>query len=189
LVQRSKELPDGGNLGDDEIVRLGKLIKTAAEAAKKYGRVTMTDEARKLWHKIYKDLSAGQPGLLGAITGRAEAQVIRLALIYALLDSSNQISLPHLKAAVAVWEYCESSAARIFGKLVGDPVADEILRTLQQAPNGLSRTALRDMFSRHLFGGRLGAALELLESRGLAKMEQHKTAGRPVEMWFATDET
>jgi hypothetical protein len=116
LVKRSKELPDGGNLSDDEITRLGTLIKDAADAAKNYGRVRMTDEARDLWHGIYKDLSAGQPGLLGAITGRAEAQVIRLALIYALLDSSNQISLSHLKAAVAVWEYCEASAARIFGK-------------------------------------------------------------------------
>src|SRR5262249_51046143 len=138
LVKRSKQLPDGGNLGDDEIARLGALIKNAADAAKNYGRVRMTDEARELWHGIYKDMSAGQPGLLGAITGRAEAQVVRLALIYALLDSSNQINLAHLKAAVAVWEYCEASAARIFGKLVGDPVADEILRTLRQAAGGVS---------------------------------------------------
>lgn len=90
---------------------------------------------------------------------------------------------------MAVWEYCEASAARIFGKLVGDPVADEILRALRQAPSGLSRTALRDMFSRHLFGGRLGAGLDLLRSCGRAKMELRPTSGRWAEMWFATDET
>ena len=34
-------------------------------------------------------LSADRPGLLGAILGRAEAQVLRMALIYALLDGRN----------------------------------------------------------------------------------------------------
>ncbi len=89
---------------------------------------------------------------------------------------------------MAVWEYCEASAARIFGKVIGDPIADEILRTLRQATNGVSRTALRDMFSRHLSGGRLGAALDLLRSRGFAKMETKETAGRPAEIWLATEQ-
>jgi hypothetical protein len=188
LVRRSKYLPDGGDLSEGEIIRLGKLIKTAVDTAKNYGRITMTAEASELWHGIYKDLSAGQPGLLGAITARAEAQVIRLALIYALLDSCNEISLAHLKAAVAVWEYCEASAARIFGQLVGDPIADEILRALRQVSNGVTRTALRDMFARNLSGGRLGAALDLLRLRGFARMETRETGGRPVEIWFAMEQ-
>jgi hypothetical protein len=77
--------------------------------------------------------------LLGSVIARAEAQVTRLALIYALLDRRDQIEVVHLKAALAVWEYCEASATRIFGKMVGDPVADEILRARQQAgAHGLS---------------------------------------------------
>jgi hypothetical protein len=49
----------------------------------------MFDEARKLWHEIYRDLSKEQSGLLGAIVARAEAQVIRLALVYALGECSD----------------------------------------------------------------------------------------------------
>ena len=46
---------------------------------------------------------------------RSEAQVIRLSLIYALLDSQDVITFPHLDAALAVWAYCEAWALRIFG--------------------------------------------------------------------------
>src|SRR5262249_38250638 len=98
------------------------------------------------------------------------------------------IDIAHLQAALAVWEYCEASAARIFGKLIGDPVADEILRMLRQSPEGVSRTALRDMFARNLTGGRLGAALDLLRSSDLARVESRQTGGRPVETWFASGE-
>ena len=56
------------------------------EFAKSVGRVTMTAPACRLWEAVYPVLSADQPGLLGAITARGEAQTIRLAMIYALHD-------------------------------------------------------------------------------------------------------
>ena len=58
-------------------------IANAGVDARPRGRLQMFDEARKLWHEIYRDLSKEQSGLLGAIVARAEAQVIRLALVYA----------------------------------------------------------------------------------------------------------
>ena len=53
--------------------------------------------------------------MLGAILGRAEAQVLRLALIYALLDGSAFIDEPHMLAALACWDYAEASARFVFG--------------------------------------------------------------------------
>ena len=50
----------------------------------------------------------GHSGLYGAVTSRAEAQVVRLSLIYALLDCSPVIRQEHLLAALALWEYCEA---------------------------------------------------------------------------------
>jgi hypothetical protein len=41
-------------------------------------------------------------------------------MIYALLDKANQIDVAHLRAAAAVWNYCDASAARIFGASLGD---------------------------------------------------------------------
>ena len=51
----------------------------------------MTTDARDVWGATYKALSEGKPGLFGSVIGRAEAQVIRLALIYCLLDCADQI--------------------------------------------------------------------------------------------------
>ena len=84
------------------------------------------DQARDLWGRVYPELSDGKPGLLGAVTSRAESQVMRLACVYALLDCSAEIRVEHLNAALAVWQYCHDSARFIFGDSLGDPTANEI---------------------------------------------------------------
>ena len=174
LVRRSKEMPFGGNLTDSEVLLLGEQLRTTIERARLSGRITMTNAAKTLWASVYGSLSAAQPGLLGAVTARAESQAIRLALIYALLDGANDIDRPHLTAALALWEYCEASAAYIFGSSLGDPVADEIERALQHAgAEGMTRTAIRDLFGRNRSGDRIGAALYLLRMKGRAPMVEH----------------
>ena len=186
LSRRSKVLPFGGSLTETEILRLGEKLTAMIEKTKPVGRVSMTDKARLKWAAVYPVLSAAKPGLLGAIIARAEAQTVRLALIYALLDGSDQIDLPHLEAALAVWEYCELSAVHIFGRAIGDPVADEIERALQHVgAAGMTRTAIRDMFSRNRSGDRIGAALQLLMTMARARFETSTTRGRPTETWFA----
>ena len=69
--------------------------------------------------------------MTGAILARAEAQVMRLACVYALLDRSCLVELEHLEAALALWDYSERSAEYVFGDSLGNPVADEILRALR----------------------------------------------------------
>ncbi len=135
---------------------------------------------------MYHDLSEGGPGLAGAVTSRAEAQTMRLALLYALLDGADCIRRDHLTAALALWEYVEASARFVFGDSLGDPVADDILRALKNAPKGLSRTDLRELFQRHQSSGRVGQALALLLQHSRACVEmQTDTGGRPAERWFA----
>jgi hypothetical protein len=186
VVKRSKVLPFGGALGEEAICDLGRRTAAAIEAARNISRVTMTSVAKKDWCKVYPVLSEGEPGLLGAMIGRAEAQVIRLALIYALLDRCAEIDFGHLRAALAVWEFCESSVRYIFGDALGDPIADEILRQLRAAKDGLNRTQIRDLFGRHRTADRIGLALSTLERSGRAKMVQRDSGGRPIEVWVAT---
>jgi hypothetical protein len=146
LVKRSKELPFGGNTLDDRVlVDLGDRFKKAVdrELATPTGKIGWTTPAAEVWKGVYGPLSRGQPGLLGAVTSRAEAQAVRLALVYVLLDGATNIDVPHINAALAVWEYCEASAAYIFGASLGDPIADEILRALHRAGReGVSRAVI-----------------------------------------------
>jgi hypothetical protein len=89
---------------------------------------------------------------------------------------------------LAVWEYAEASAAHIFGASLGDPVADDIYRALRHAGReGMTRTALRDLFGRHQSADRIGAALALLASKGKTRMEIKQSGGRPAESWIATE--
>jgi hypothetical protein len=187
LVKRSKLLPHGGHmLEPSAIAQLSERVNNAISFAKSTGRARMTPEAMAMWEDIYPDLSADRPGMLGAITARAEAQTVRLALIYALLDHCDQIGVPHLEAALAVWRYCEASAARIFGNALGDPVADQIIRSLlATGKNGMTRTEISNLFGRNESSERIGAGLSLLQANGLAKSESKATTGRPVEVWFA----
>jgi Protein of unknown function (DUF3987) len=189
LVKRSKVLPFGGDeLDGGTVLRLGERLKEAVLSASTVGRIGWTSSARAAWTAVYGHLSEGQPGLLGAVTSRAEAQAVRLALIYALLDGTVNIDLAHISAALAVWEYAEASAAHIFGASLGDSVADEILRAIQHAGSeGMSRTAIRDLFGRNQSGDRIGAALALLATRGRARSEIRQSGGRPIETWIATE--
>ena len=185
-VKRSKLLPHGGSLTDADLVDLCQRVKSAVEFARQAGRIQMTEDAAEAWAAAYPELSAERPGLVGAVIARSEAQVIRLSLIYALLDSQNAITPKHLEAAVAVWAYCEESALRIFGASLGDPVADDILQALRQSgSDGMTRTAIRDLFARHRSSGEVGSALVMLKTTGRIRMETRTTGGRPVEVWIA----
>jgi hypothetical protein len=142
-------------------------------------------EAEAEWCRIYKELSAGSPGLLGAVTGRAEAQVWRMAMLYAALDgSAGLMRMEHLKAALAVWDYCERSARWVFGGRLGDPVADDIIEALFIAGDrGLSRNEIRDLFGRHKSSAAIGRTLGNLLDRGVVRCSSEATAGRPREVW------
>jgi hypothetical protein len=187
-VERSKMLPEGGALYTvdftDHLARLRKVFEYA-----KPGVIDVLQRdaaAKELWAAVYPDLSAGQSGLLGAVTSRAEAQVMRLAGLYALLDLSAIVRPEHLLAALEVWRYAEESARYIFGGSLGDQVADDILAALRRAPVGVSRTDISRLFSGHKDAQQIGRALALLQRNRLARCVVHKdTGGRAGEHWFA----
>lgn len=188
-VQRSKLLPRGGGAPDEvSLTAFAERLAEIVATARTRDRITMTDDAWKAWDKVYPELSAGGDGLHGAVTARAEAQVIRLALVYCLLDSAEAISPAHLLAALAVWNYCNETARFIFGSSLGDRIADEALRRLRAAGNdGLTRDDLRNAFQRHVPSERIGIALEMLKERGKVACERVSTGGRPSEVWRATN--
>jgi phage gp16-like protein len=125
-------------------------------------------------------------GLLGAATSRAEAQVMRLAMLYALLGQSAVIRAEHLEAALAVWQYAEQSARYIFGSALGDATADELLRALRAKPDGMTRTEIRDHFGRNKAADEINRALTVIADAGRAYYRKDPTGGRSAEVWFAS---
>jgi hypothetical protein len=183
-VRRSKCLPEGGGLPG--IADLIDRVKKAAEFAAFVAEVRRDEKARELWARVYPELSEGKTGLLGAITARAEAQVLRLSAIYALLDFSNVIGVQHLRAALALWNYCERSSRWIFGAGTGNKNADRILTALKAAgEKGLRREQITvDVFNRHASKFEIDEALRLLHSMKLAIYKPETTPTKPAERWF-----
>ena len=158
--------------------------------AEHVGEIRRDKNARELWQNVYGSLSEGEYGLVGAVLARAEAQAMRLACLYALLDHSDAITVKHLQAALAVWKYCEHSVRSIFGSSTGHRLADQILRRLWISPDGMSRTDIRDLFNRNRSKPEIDEALAYLQERELACPESVGTHdGRPTEMWFAVEAT
>lgn len=181
---RARKLADGG--APIDATRWGELIAEALRKAQQVGEVVRDAQARALWHQIYEDLSADRPGLLGEVTSRAEAQVTRLALLFALIDGVSTIAEAHLRAALEIWRYCRDSAAWIFGTSLGDPVADAILAALASAEEGLTRTQISAALGRNRSQAEISRALELLRESGLARAISVRTEGRPRELWQVT---
>src|SRR5262249_42603002 len=146
-----------------ELTPLMTRLGSALTFAKSASELRRDEDARTLWYAVYEKLSEGEPGFVGAILGRAEAHVMRLACLYALMDESSIIRAPHLRAALALSRYCQESVRYIFGQTLGDPVAEKILEALRISAAGLTRTEIRDLFQRHRRGHEIDSALALLE--------------------------
>jgi len=184
-VRRSKKLPTGGTLDPTDVARLGQRVKSAVQSASLIQLVERTPAAALLWEQLYNEFP-DEPGLLGSLTARAEAQVLRLSVTYALMGGQSKIEVDDLKAAKAVWDYCQQSAVYTFGERFGDDLADRLLERLRDKwPDGLDGTEQRDLFGRHASQRRLEDVRRSLEKRGLAKSQKVPTGGRARLVTYA----
>jgi hypothetical protein len=188
-VQRVQCLPDGGNVDPQALSAIAHRLRRAVEWAQSQPELLFRRDqaASELWNDYYATLSQAKPGLHNAATGRAEAQVLRLSALYAALDCSPIIRLPHLQAALTMWDFCSYSASSLFGACVGDSVADRILEALLSAENGLSRKQIRDLFHGHVSSSSIDQALEKLGSLGVATSRSISGRGRATTLWSAVE--
>jgi len=189
-TRRSKLLPLGGNpLDETRLNALIKGIESALTMAQGVERVTFDSRGSKQWvETAYLQLTREMPGFIGAMTARAETHVIRLALLYALLDSSSVIRMAHLDAALSVWQYCSDSVSYLFGDVLGNEVANRILKILRAASNGVTQTEInRSAFQSNKPAAEMAQALQMLEESRLVRSEMVETAGRPATIWFALE--
>jgi hypothetical protein len=188
-TRRSKFLPHGGRLAEENFAPLLRELRAAVNYAGTVGEMAFDEAAGAQWARVYVGLETGRTGLLAKVTQRASPYVLRLSCLYALLDCTATVRQEHLTAALALWKYCEDSARYIFGERTGDRVADDLLRALREAEtDGLTRTDINNLFGRNVSAGRIGGALASLAEVGLAysRNERKADAKRPVERWFAT---
>lgn len=186
-VRRSKLLPDGGRLPEQDFNTLVTDLRIALEFASKNRRVDLSPKANALWQEVYYELTtppASTP-LVDAVTARGEPQVRRLATIYALMDLSPVVKLQHLHAALEVWRFCNDSAHFIFGPIGRPSLEDRILGLLVDSTAGLTRTEINKELGHHFASDQIRSALTTLRREGHAISSNVSTGGRSAERWTA----
>ena len=157
-------------------------IKRAIEFGRNKALLRSDGEAEELFDRAYRTvLSVERPGLLGAACSRAESHVLRLAAIYSLLDQSETIKKKHVAAALALWRYCEASAALVFGEDAWSGEADLLLNELIDRGE-MSRTEIRDHYQRNKRAEEIEAMLRSLLSLDLIEIDKQQTNGRAREV-------
>jgi hypothetical protein len=105
-------------------------------------------------------------------------------MIYAVLDGSTIIEVPHLRAAYAFWEYAAASARLIFTEDEAlEPLEKSLLGKITASP-GINRKGLHKALGGHVQAEAMVAALGKLRDRRLIRAETVSTGGRPSECWW-----
>jgi DNA polymerase I-like protein with 3'-5' exonuclease and polymerase domains len=188
LIERSQYKPLGGPRLAEYLVKeitelrgiLARLLGTPVE-------IGYSPEAEALWKEIYTQLSS-ETDLARAVVDRAEPHNRRLSLLYALLDGLQQVQEIHIKAALALWRYCEECAVRLFGVEELDREAHLTLDYLRsKGSQGATRTEIQNrVFYNHRTGTEIHGWLCALAEKQLARYETEKNDnGNTVERWFA----
>jgi hypothetical protein len=187
VSRRSKLLPDGGRLPD--LTSIVERLKAVVEFAQGCGELRRDTDASGLWRRLYiEHASRFRPGALAGVLGRAEAHMLRLSCIYAILDHSPCVRVEHVRAAAAVWDCCEASTSIIFGDVAGSSVEEKVLRIIRENP-GCTRTYITRSLSNHITGCRLVAAIGTLRTAGLVRIEEGRCpkTNRRVDHHYAAE--
>lgn len=152
-VRRSKSLADAPRVPTVEWNELARKVISAVSFGSETGEMPRTEEASELWREMYPALSSPRPGLAGLVTSRAHVQVLRMALVYALLDQKRSIGPEHLRAGKAFFDFTHECAASIFGNRFGDVVAQRMVSELQESETKeMTRTELYEAIGRNIGG-------------------------------------
>lgn len=177
-VERKRLLPTGGDAHSINWEPFIKRFTSVLEFANQGGEVKIAKgEALDYWVSIYESYAEERTGLFGAMIARAETQILRLALIFAVLDKSSEILISHLNAAESFWKYCEDSCFYLFGSISTNPIANNLLNAISSSENGLTRTEIRDLFNRNKTRDEIQQALDELIHTGKVEKIVEKSSG------------
>ena len=215
VVGRQQLLPDGGDLDEAAVDSLVERIHDAVDCSWEFALAEVDPISRRLhehfgsqppvvlqrsddfaerWRELYGHGNHSGPlnqhlaGVLGEVTSRAPTHVLRLAMTYALADSSPTLELQHLDAAFVVWQFCAASAKTIFGSLTGNRDVDRVIKELYRAvDHTITRTDISVLLHRHRSTRQLDAICEALLDTGLVAHRRDSTgAGRPTDVYTLT---
>lgn len=160
-----------------------KIIQLVCNA-QQLGTVSMTPRATALCVEKYPELSCERFGLVGAVCDRSAPQVIRIALIYCLLDGATAIDVMQLRLALAVWNFCEESAKTIFKGRGSSNIEDRVFAALHEGEK--TATEISQYLQRNVASADIKAAVNTLMKAGFITSFREKRGAKTVSVFCIT---
>lgn len=180
-VRRPKKIPFPQPMDDSKVLQLATQLSDVMQKAQNEQEITLDQAARALWINVYPEISVDDTDLKAVLTARSEAYVIRLALLFCLLDGQQAITPIHINAGIDVVKYSNQSVAYIFTTPC-DGVEGDAKKLLDAIPTeGLTQTQVSKVFSGHRKKPELKALLNELQSMG--KIQQEKVINSKKIIW------
>ena len=189
-VRRTKLLPRGGELTSSAIDSIAADVRAAVQFSRTVGSVGMTEEAWERWDKVYRTLAAAEPqGMLGAVLGRVEPHIRRLAVIYALLDHRSEVGVSHLTAAMALVDYYIRSCQFIFGENVISADQQKVVSVLDDNGGSLTQTEISTIvFQKHKSSQQLQELSQQMTEAGVVEVREQRDESRLTKIWVRIGE-
>jgi hypothetical protein len=178
--KRARLRPHGGDF--DDLAELQASVRSVVTHARNVGRMRRTTAADRLWEAEYyrrAEIHAG--GVVGAIIGRAEPQLLRLAMLAALCRQEDVVDVQDLAAAISLWQYADETVRMLFAGCE-DPLVARVVEAIRAEP-GISRSALHRQTAKTMPAARFVAVLEKVVAGGAVERQTVETGGRPREVW------
>jgi 5S rRNA maturation endonuclease (ribonuclease M5) len=186
LSRRSRLHSRFGNIPENVLNEAAKLFRDAYEKAVQRRELKFTEEFWTAWDGVYREMNRDRPdSRFTDATARAVTMVLRLSLIYALME--------HLNAASALWAYCEDSARWLFSTYEQE-VARENAGGLAAfirdgGRGGRTRTEISvDYFKRNSRAAEISSQLTRLVHDGVVVEIKDDTGARPITRYIHRDQ-
>lgn len=183
-VQREAYIPIPKLLDRAKLDTLAQRVRASVMRAR--GKTYPLSVAAKAeWYCIYRMLE-DRPlsGFAAKATERASPYVLRMALIFAILDDEDCIEPRHLASAVAVWQYAQDSAAYIFGSESNglSPYAEKVYDFISKSRGEVLKKDVWEAIGKHWNKRRMDNAIDDLCAMGIVEAESQPTGGRPGQV-------
>jgi hypothetical protein len=145
---------------------------------------SLTPSASKRYSEIYYELSKPlDGGIIDAILERRPANLLRLALTFALTDLTRTIETKHIDAAYAWILYCTQSVRFIFQSgqqeldaRESEATAQKVLKFLKDKGESSRTVISNDLFKRHKSSLEIDASLKFLLAESPPQIEMYEPA-------------
>lgn len=186
FVEMTKELPFGGDLKDSDLKLIVVKVKSIIDWVNDQKEIEMIwDEgAKQTWRDSYGDLVQDFEGVLGTVTSRAAPQVLRLTMLFAVMEKDNVMKKEHLKAALTLWKYALKSADFIFEDNMNGKTQNKILLGLTTNHNGLTKTQIHKLFNNHVSKEDINTSLSYLSQFEWIYKQTIPTNGKNKTIYF-----